>query len=89
MSEQRVKVLYILGAGRSGSTLLSNILGQLDGFQSVGELFYLWENGLLKGGLCGCGEPVLQCPFWSEVLSQSLGSSLIRKHDKCKNWVSK
>ena len=79
MSEQKVKVLYILGAGRSGSTLLSNILGQLESFQNVGELYYLWENGLLEGGICGCGDPVLKCSFWSEVLSQSLGSSIGQK----------
>ena len=38
MSGERVKVLYIAGSGRSGSTILDRILGQLDGFFSVGEL---------------------------------------------------
>ena len=33
-----VRVLYIGGLGRSGSTLLDRMLGQLDGVWSVGEL---------------------------------------------------
>ena len=32
-----VKVLFILGASRSGSTILGNILGQIDGFFSAGN----------------------------------------------------
>ena len=35
-------VLYIGGWGRSGSTLLSHLLGGLDGMVSVGELRYVW-----------------------------------------------
>jgi len=34
------KVLYIAGWGRSGSTILDNVLGQLDGCFSTGELNY-------------------------------------------------
>lgn len=41
-----VKVLYIAGWGRSGSTILDNVLGQVEGFFSGGELSYLWERGL-------------------------------------------
>lgn len=74
--KSKVKVLYVLGAGRSGSTLLANILGQIMGMQNVGELYYLWENGIHQGGVCGCGEPVLKCSFWSEILSASLGASI-------------
>ena len=34
----RTKVLFIGGYGRSGSTLLDRLLGQIDGFVSVGEV---------------------------------------------------
>jgi hypothetical protein len=66
-----VKVLYVAGAGRSGSTLLDAILGQLDGFFSAGELRYLWERGLVEGRLCGCGTPVASCSTWRSVLAEA------------------
>ena len=34
----RLKVLYIAGSGRSGSTLLQNMLGEIESFQALGEL---------------------------------------------------
>lgn len=61
------KVLYVAGWGRSGSTLLGRILGQAEGFFSVGELRYIWDRGLLENRLCGCGAPFHECPVWREV----------------------
>jgi hypothetical protein len=61
-------IVYIAGAGRSGSTILDNILGQTDGVASVGELRFLWERGILEGRLCGCGRPFLECPQWTAIL---------------------
>ncbi|HLG91922.1 MAG TPA: sulfotransferase [Acidimicrobiales bacterium] len=69
-----VKVLYIAGWGRSGTTIVANLLGQLDGFCSVGELRYLWDRGLQQGGMCGCGRPVSDCSFWGAVLEAAFGS---------------
>ncbi len=72
--EPAVKVLYVAGAGRSGSTLVDSILGQLDGFFSAGELRYLWERGLLERRHCGCGTPVIDCPLWRAVLADGFGT---------------
>ena len=69
-----VSVLYIAGPGRSGSTLLDTMLGQIDGFVSVGELRNLWARGLGDGWPCGCGAAVRDCPFWSSVLTEAFGS---------------
>jgi hypothetical protein len=66
-----MKVLYIAGCGRSGSTILDNILGQLDGFVSVGEIRYLWQRGMIGDRLCGCGEPFSACPFWTDVMQRA------------------
>jgi Sulfotransferase domain/Sulfotransferase family len=66
----RVKVLYIAGWGRSGSTILDNLLGQLDGFFSTGELRYIWERGVIGDWICGCGRPVKTCEVWSVVLGR-------------------
>ena len=76
MTGERVKVLYIAGSGRSGSTILDRILGQLDGFFSVGELCNLWDRGLLAHRKCGCGVPVDQCPTWTGILATGFGRQL-------------
>jgi Sulfotransferase family len=64
-----VKVVSIVSACRSGSTLLDMLLGSVDGFFSAGELRELWERGIMEQRLCGCGLTVSDCPVWSEVLS--------------------
>jgi len=69
MPEREVKILYIMGWGRSGSTILDNLLGELDGFFSMGELHYFWERNVLGGRSCGCGRPIVECPVWSKVVA--------------------
>jgi hypothetical protein len=68
-----VRVLYIGGCGRSGSTLLDRIAGQLPGACSAGELVHIWRRGLLGNQLCGCRLPFHECPFWKEVGSSGYG----------------
>jgi sulfotransferase family protein len=67
VTRPQVRVTYIAGAGRSGSTLLAMMLGTLPGWVSVGELRHLWARGVQENQLCGCGEPFLSCPFWNAV----------------------
>ena len=45
------------GSGRSGSTLITTVLGQLDGCFAAGELRYLWQRGMVDNRPCGCGAP--------------------------------
>ena len=66
-------VLYIAGSGRSGSTLLEQLLGGLDGICPVGELRTLWWRGIEQDHRCGCGEPLSRCPFWQAVLEEAIG----------------
>ena len=71
-----MRLIYIAGAGRSGSTLLARILGQLDGFVSVGEVRHLWRTGaplLASDQLCGCGRSYESCPLWGAVIPDVLG----------------
>jgi Sulfotransferase family len=68
-----VKVLYIAGTGRSGTTLLDRILGQLDGFFSAGELENIWQRGILADRRCGCGMPFSRCPTWTAILRRAFG----------------
>lgn len=66
-----MKVLNIAGCGRSGSTLLANALGQLPGYLHVGELCYIWNRGILRNAMCGCGAYFHDCAFWGRVLERS------------------
>jgi Sulfotransferase family len=62
-----VRVIFIGGSGRSGSTLVERLLGALPGVCNVGEVVLMWERGLIRGERCGCGVPLPRCPFWREV----------------------
>lgn len=68
---QPVRVLYFAGTGRSGTTVINNILGQLDGAFAAGELRYLWQRGVLENRLCGCGQPFATCPVWRAVMARA------------------
>lgn len=67
------QVCLIGATGRSGSTLVSRVLGGLPGTVSVGELCWVWTYGVLRNRTCGCGEPFLSCPFWSGVGKRAYG----------------
>lgn len=69
MSGERVTVLYVAGSGRSGTTVINTILGQLPGAFAAGELRYLWQRGVVEDHRCGCGEPFATCPVWSAVMA--------------------
>jgi hypothetical protein len=63
------KLCYIAGAGRSGSTLLGELLGQLPEVQNLGELVYLPDALTVEGWKCGCGEAITDCTFWAGVIA--------------------
>lgn len=73
-------LLYIGGLGRSGSTLLERLLGQIDGVSTVGELKSLWQHRLEPGRLCGCGQPLSRCSLWSslDAVSSSAAEAALR-----------
>ena len=73
MSGGQVRVLYVGGLGRSGSTLIERLAGQLPGVSPVGELVHLWERGIAGDERCGCGEPFGRCPFWVKVGAAAFG----------------
>jgi hypothetical protein len=88
-----VKVLFIAGLGRSGSTILDNVLGQLDGFFSAGELRLSWYAPMLADRFCGCGSPLTDCSIWSRVLPYdpaAIAATRIRYFrypDKPRHWL--
>lgn len=70
MSQKPVRVLFIAGLGRSGSTLLNRLLGQVPGCISVGELKHIWYRGFIENQLCSCHVSFRDCSFWNAVWRQ-------------------
>jgi len=70
MTPKRTRVLSIVGPGRSGTTILGNILGEVEGITDAGEMRWLWRRGLGERRPCGCGLPPVECPRWSAVLDR-------------------
>jgi hypothetical protein len=66
-------VVYIAGSGRSGSTLLERALGEMPGHVNVGELIDLFRRDAPRSERCGCGLPLGDCPFWSNVGKRAFG----------------
>jgi hypothetical protein len=68
-----LRVVYIGGYGRSGSTLLSRMLAEVKGVVNIGELRYIAQVGGIENRLCGCGERFRDCAFWSAVGTEAFG----------------
>ena len=89
-----LRVIYIMGSGRSGSTALDTVLGNLPGVESVGELNNLPRLGWREAQPCACGEAGPDCPFWSEVLERwlALGGDVERyialqeRFERLRSW---
>jgi hypothetical protein len=69
------KIIYIVGTGRSGSTLLCKTLGSHDDAFAISELQYL-KNQMQKNRLCSCEKRYPDCPFWTEILSRFPGEGI-------------
>lgn len=71
--EKKIKILNFTGWGRSGSTILGSVLGEIDGFFFGGEIRTIWSLTMIKNKLCGCGEPSRECKLWKEVIEKAFG----------------
>jgi sulfotransferase family protein len=68
-----VRVVFIAGMGRSGTTLVERMLGELPGVCPAGEVVHLWQRGVVEGERCGCGEAFHSCAFWQAVGVKAFG----------------
>ena len=63
-----LRVLYIAGCGRSGTTILDTLLGNHPGIESVGEASHIAGSAWLRDDTyCACGKIGRDCEFWREV----------------------
>lgn len=61
------RLLYILGSGRSGSTLLDALMNSQADVIGVGE-FYNFSKWVQQNRICTCGQPIRACDFWAPIL---------------------
>ena|SRR5579863_6537839 len=77
-----IQVLYIAGSGRSGSTLLARLLGEVEGIANVGQAAFHYF-GKCPPIPCGCGAQVQDCRFWQDIPAnsgmQEFGQEFFRK----------
>jgi hypothetical protein len=71
------KIIYVLGLGHSGSTVLDMLL--TTGGKAVG-LGQVWtvlreDFAISKERICSCGAPALNCAMWGPVLEQTASLS--------------
>jgi hypothetical protein len=80
MQNDKITVLYIAGSGRSGTTLLARLLGEIEGFVNIGEAArYLFDAEIRARDFpCGCGSPLSTCPFWKDKV-QAIPPDLVRQ----------
>lgn len=62
-----MRVVYIAGWMRSGTTLLGEMLGAQPRVLCAGEVLGIW-SAAARGGFCSCRVPLPECPVWGEAL---------------------
>ena len=76
-NDHKIEVVYIVGAGRSGSTLLANIVGNYTDFFNAGEIRYLYNRNMQKRNIpCQCGQLVEYCNFWASLRHEIKNSDI-------------
>lgn len=92
-------IVYILGVGHSGTTILQYLLASGAGTLGLGEVRQLADGSGWKGnaGTCSCGVNVGACPVWSD-LKPAAGQSgtawyhrvvatLSNRHPLAMHWI--
>lgn len=65
-SGQPIRLVYLLAASHSGSTLLAMLLGSHPEICTVGEL-KATALGNIDEYRCSCGQPIRACAFWTGI----------------------
>lgn len=66
---KNTNLIYLLGAGRSGTTLLATLLNSHPDIFTIGEMLQFFEH-LRDHKNCSCGEDLKECPIWQPVLQE-------------------
>ncbi len=61
------ELVYIMGTGRSGTTILEILLSNSRDTISTGELTHVFRDGFQNNNNCSCAAKFSDCSFWSKV----------------------
>ena len=65
---EKVKIIYILGSGHSGTTMLEILLSHHPQAISIGEAWVLPKRLTTASHVvCACGVPFSECEFWTKT----------------------
>ncbi|MBA3418169.1 MAG: hypothetical protein ACR2KO_11360 [Geodermatophilaceae bacterium] len=64
-----MRLVFVAGWMRSGTTLLTELVGSSPGALAVGELATMW-TALEREDHCSCGQPLRSCPVWGVVATE-------------------
>jgi hypothetical protein len=67
------RVVFLGGLGRSGTTLLERMLGEVPGVCALGEVVHLWQRDIRDNESCGCGANFRDCGFWADIGERAFG----------------
>lgn len=76
MNEKPINLIYLLGAGRSGTTMLATVLNHHPNIHTVGEMHQFMDY-VYEDKDCSCGENLSQCNFWAPLM-QEMDMELLR-----------
>ncbi|MDH3698493.1 MAG: sulfotransferase [Flavobacteriaceae bacterium] len=65
---EQINLIYLLGAGRSGTTLLSTLLNAQEDITTLGEMHQFYDY-LYNDWECACGKLLADCEFWGEIIT--------------------
>lgn len=71
--KKRIKVLYVGGLNRSGSTLLTKCYNEIEGFFSVNEIVFIGLHGLHNDFILGNGQRFSENALWQEIFTRAFG----------------
>lgn len=81
-SNKQPTVLFNVGKGHSGSTILNLVLGRHPQIVSLGEVSTTLNNLEETNNLCTCGKNKKGCPIWSKVLALDINITITEKYQK-------
>lgn len=73
MNSTKPIIVYIGSYGRSGSTMLDRVLGEIPGVISLGEIRHIWQRAFRENQWVSKGVPFRECPFWGDVVGRAFG----------------
>jgi hypothetical protein len=84
---KQINLIYLLGAGRSGTTVIATILGNHDQITTLGEMHQFYEH-IIDNKVCSCGKQLEECTFWASILKQ-FPDEIFKNLDEIQNLSTK